>query len=64
MLSEVDNNVDQNQRTGLPTDPAEFAKQERLRKQREKQVRVKIRRENFMFTNLDIFFRPSFSRKS
>ena len=39
MLSEVDNIVDQNQRTGLPTDPAEFAKQERLRKQREKQVR-------------------------
>ena len=51
VLSEVvDNNIDQNQRTGLPTDPAEFAKQERLRKQREKQVRVKIRRENFMFT--------------
>jgi len=39
VLSEVDNNVDQNQRTGLPTDPAEFAKQERLRKQREKQAK-------------------------
>ena len=38
VLAELDTNVDQKPNI-VPIDPSEFAKQERLRKQREKQVR-------------------------
>ena len=62
MLSEVVDNIDLNQWTGLPTDPAEFAKQERLRKLREKQVRVKIRRENYVYKPRH-FFQAKFQQE-
>ena len=38
VLSEIDTNVEQSPPNVVPVDPQEFAKQERLRKQREKQV--------------------------
>ena len=38
ILSEIDTNVEQTPPNVVPVDPQEFAKQERLRKQREKQV--------------------------
>ena len=39
ILSEVDTNVEQNPSNVVPVNPQEFAKQERLRKQREKQAK-------------------------
>ena len=39
ILSEVDTNVEQNSSNVVPVNPQEFAKQERLRKQREKQAK-------------------------
>ena len=39
ILSEVDTNVEQNPSNVAPVNPQEFAKQERLRKQREKQAK-------------------------
>ena len=38
-MSEVDTNVEQNSSNVVPVNPQEFAKQERLRKQREKQAK-------------------------
>jgi len=42
VLSEIDTNVEQSPPNVVPVDPQEFAKQERLRKQREKQAKFQL----------------------
>lgn len=58
ILSEIDTNVDQNQSNVVPVDPQEFAKQERLRKQREKQVQISFSHQPFV--TLTIIFQAKF----